>query len=34
LKVHHILFIGWFILFAFWIAKQFGEHNRRKEKRK
>lgn len=34
MKVHHILFIAWFIVFAFWIAKQFSAYNRDKERRK
>lgn len=29
-KVHHILFILWFIVFIFWMAKQFKAHNKRK----
>ena len=32
-KVHHILFIAWGIVFAFWLVRQFSEHNRRKEQR-
>jgi MFS transporter, BCD family, chlorophyll transporter len=30
-KVHHILFIVWGIVFAFWLARQFQEYNRRKD---
>jgi hypothetical protein len=30
-KVHHILFIIWGIVFAFWLVKQFSDHNRRSE---
>jgi hypothetical protein len=32
LKVHHILFILWVIVFAGWLARQFREHNRRTDK--
>jgi hypothetical protein len=31
-KVHHILFIIWGIVFAFWLARQFSEHNKRTDK--
>jgi positive regulator of sigma E activity len=31
-KVHHILFILWGIVFAFWLAKQFSDHNKRTDK--
>lgn len=27
MKVHHILFIVWFIVFAFWLAGQFKKAN-------
>jgi hypothetical protein len=30
-KVHHILFIAWGIVFAFWLARQFKEYNQRKD---
>jgi hypothetical protein len=30
LKVYEILFLLWFIVFAFWMGKQFKEWNRRK----
>jgi hypothetical protein len=30
-KVHHILFIIWGIVFAFWLVKQFSDHNKRSE---
>jgi positive regulator of sigma E activity len=29
MKVHHILFIVWFIVFAFWIARQFARSNKK-----
>lgn len=29
MKVHHILFIAWFIVFAFWLAGQFKKANRK-----
>ncbi len=29
MKVHHILFIAWFIVFAFWLAGQFKKSNRK-----
>ena len=32
MKVHHILFILWGIVFAFWLAKQFSENNKRTDK--
>jgi len=32
MKVHEILFIAWIIVFAFWIARQFGASNRRRER--
>jgi hypothetical protein len=32
MEVHHILFIAWFIVFAFWLAGQFKDANRRYEK--
>lgn len=31
-KVVTILFILWFIVFAFWLVRQFGEHNKRTDK--
>jgi hypothetical protein len=32
-KVHHILFIAWVIVFAFWLARQFKAYNKRKDPR-
>ncbi len=29
MKVHHLLFIAWFIVFAFWMAGQFKKANRK-----
>jgi hypothetical protein len=31
-KVHHILFILWVIVFAFWAVRQFREYNDRTDK--
>lgn len=31
MKVHHILFIVWGIVFAFWLAGQFKQYNDRKD---
>ncbi len=31
MKVHHILFVVWFIVFAFWLAGQFKKANRKYE---
>jgi flagellar biogenesis protein FliO len=33
-KVHHILFILWIIVFAMWLVKQFREHNKRTDRRR
>jgi len=33
-KVYQILFILWAIVFAFWLARQFREYNRRQEERR
>jgi flagellar biogenesis protein FliO len=30
LKVHHIIFIIWTIVFVFWLVRQFADHNKRK----
>jgi hypothetical protein len=30
-EVHHILFILWGVVFAFWLARQFSEANKRNE---
>ena len=30
MKVYQILFILWGIVFAFWLARQFAAHNRRR----
>lgn len=32
MEVHHILFIIWGIVFAFWLAKQFSDYNERNDK--
>ena len=29
MKVYHILFLIWGIVFAFWLVKQFSDHNKR-----
>ncbi len=31
MKVHHLLFIAWFIVFGYWLFRQFAESNRRYE---
>lgn len=31
MKVHHLLFLIWGVVFVFWMARQFAAHNRRKE---
>lgn len=31
MEVHHILFILWGIVFAFWLVKQFSESNKRND---
>lgn len=33
MKAHHILFIVWGIVFAFWLARQFREYNSRQNRR-
>jgi flagellar biogenesis protein FliO len=33
LKVHHILFIIWFIVFIAWMFKQFSDHNKRRDRK-
>jgi hypothetical protein len=30
-KVHHILFIVWAVVFALWLGRQFKEYNQRKD---
>ena len=32
MKVHHILFLIWGIVFVFWLVKQFSDHNKRTDK--
>jgi positive regulator of sigma E activity len=32
-KVHHILFIVWGIVFAFWLVRQFSEANKRDDEK-
>ncbi len=29
MKVHYLLFIIWFIVFAFWMARQFSRSNKK-----
>lgn len=29
MKVHYLLFIAWFIVFAFWLYGQFSKSNRK-----
>ena len=31
MKVHHILFIAWGIVFAFWLVRQFIEYNKERD---
>lgn len=31
MKVHHIILLVWFIVFAMWMVKQFSDHNKRKD---
>ena len=31
MKVHHILFLAWIIVFAFWAARQVAAANKRRE---
>ncbi len=32
MEVHHILFIVWGIVFAFWLAKEFSRYNEGEDK--
>lgn len=29
MKVHHLLFLAWFIVFAFWLVRQMSRSNRK-----
>ena len=29
MQVHHLLFLAWFIVFAFWLFRQFNKSNRK-----
>jgi positive regulator of sigma E activity len=31
MEVHHILFLLWGIVFAFWLVRQFSENNKRRD---
>jgi hypothetical protein len=31
-KIYQILFLVWFIVFAFWVVRQFAEHNKRTDR--
>lgn len=31
-KVYQILFILWIVVFAFWLVRQFSEHNKRTDR--
>lgn len=33
MKVHHILFMAWIIVFAFWAVRQVSAANKRREER-
>jgi len=32
-KVHQILFIVWGIVFAFWLVRQFANHNKERDRK-
>jgi hypothetical protein len=32
MKVHHILFLAWIIVFAFWLAGQFSRRNKERDR--
>ncbi len=32
MEVHQILLLLWVIVFAFWLVRQFSEHNKRVDK--
>ncbi len=32
MKIYQILFLVWFIVFAFWVVRQFAEHNKRTDR--
>jgi hypothetical protein len=34
MKVHHLLFIAWLIVFAFWLARQFARYNQKVEQKR
>jgi flagellar biogenesis protein FliO len=31
MKVHHILFLLWFVVFVGWLMKQFSDRNKRND---
>lgn len=33
MKVHHIIFIIWAIVFAFWVVRQFAQYNKDRERK-
>lgn len=33
MKVHHIIFIIWAIVFAFWVVRQFAAYNKRTDRK-
>jgi hypothetical protein len=33
MKTHHILFLAWFIVFIFWLARQFTRANKNYDKK-
>jgi hypothetical protein len=33
MKVHHILFLLWIVVFAGWMAKQFSDSNKRNDRK-
>ncbi len=33
MKVYHIILLVWAIIFAFWVVRQFANHNKRTERK-
>ncbi len=33
MKVYHIILLVWAIVFAFWVVRQFANHNKRTERK-
>ena len=34
MKVHHVLFIAWFVVFGWWAVGQFSEYNKKRDGKK